>query len=239
MQPLLALTNNRLVDDFPDPNTALSEPDGLLAAGGDLSQNFLINAYRRGIFPWYSDGQPILWWCPSHRSVITPGKVKVSRSLNKTLKRRIFEVKFDKNFADVIEACAAPRAQQSDTWITNEMKRAYIQLHRNGYAHSVECYANEELAGGLYGVALGRVFFGESMFSRVSDASKVALVSLSESLRDWGYELIDCQIHNPHLASMGASLVPRAEFLDRIAPLVDNYPKDSAWQNDSIALNTN
>ena len=185
MQPLLALSNNQLVEDFPDPNFALDEPDGLVAAGGELSQAFLINAYRRGIFPWYSDGQPILWWCPSRRSVIAPGQVRISKSLRKTLKRRPFNLKLDNNFAAVIDACAAPRARQSDTWITSEMKAAYVQFHRNGHAHSIECYADTELVGGLYGIAIGKVFFGESMFSRVSDASKVALVALSELLRDW------------------------------------------------------
>ena len=193
VQPLLALSNNQLVEDFPDPNSALDEPDGLVAAGGELSQAFLINAYRRGIFPWYSDGQPILWWCPSQRSVITPGQVRISRSLRKTLKQRPFELKFDDNFAAVIDACAAPRAQQADTWITSAMKTAYIQLHRSGHAHSIECYVGAELVGGLYGIAIGQVFFGESMFSRVSDASKVALVALSELLRDWDLS----KLHKP------------------------------------------
>ena len=230
MQPLLSLISNRLVNDFPDPNDALEEPDGLIAAGGELSVDYLVRAYRRGIFPWFSAGQPILWWSPAERSVIIPGAVKISRSLKKTLKREPFDVCFDQNFEAVIAACAAPRAKQPGTWITAEMKQAYLALHQLGYAHSLECYRDDQLVGGLYGVALGRVFFGESMFSHVSDASKVALVALSNFLRNWDYELIDCQIHNPHLASMGAQLMARSEFLDQLAQTVEKSPATSAWQ---------
>lgn len=207
------------------------EPDGLLAAGGDLDRATLMRAYARGIFPWYSTGQPILWWCPAERSVITPGEIKISRSLKKTIKRGNLEIKIDHNFPAVINACAAPRAQQSGTWITAEMQHAYIELHQHGEAHSVECYRDRELVGGLYGIAIGQAFFGESMFSRVNDASKVALVALSDYLQHWGYRLIDCQIHNPHLASMGARQIPRSEFLECLASVIDKTPLEHAWQN--------
>ncbi|MGR8950570.1 MAG: leucyl/phenylalanyl-tRNA--protein transferase [Gammaproteobacteria bacterium] len=231
MEPLLSLINNQLVDEFPDPITALDEPDGLLAAGGDLQTESLLDAYRRGIFPWYSEGQPILWWCPAERSVIYPGQVNISRSLGKTLRRNTFEVSFDTNFVRVVDSCAAPRSKQAGTWITPEMRDAYIRLHAAGYAHSIECYIEGELVGGLYGVSIGAVFFGESMFTRVSDASKVALVSLSDFLRQWGYELIDCQIHNPHLATMGAELINRTDFLRMIRALTIRSPLKSAWEN--------
>ena len=231
MQPLLCLVSNQLIQEFPDPSITLDEPDGLLAAGGDLSPQSLLSAYARGIFPWYSAGQPILWWCPSKRSVIYPGKVKVSNSLRKTLKRGEFEVKIDADFGAVIDACAAPRSNQSDTWITAEMRSAYITLHKLGHAHSVECYSEQRLVGGLYGVSIGRVFFGESMFSSVSDASKVALVSLSDFLQQWGYGLIDCQIHNDHLASMGASLMDRCIFLEQLQTLTGKLPTEIAWES--------
>lgn len=234
MQPLLCLVTNQLVDEFPDPATALDDPDGLLAAGGDLNSQSLISAYRRGIFPWYSQGQPILWWCPGQRSVLTPGAVKVSRSLRKSLRPDRFDVRIDTNFSAVIDACAAPRSNQSDTWITPEMRTAYINLHRSGYAHSVECYAAGDLVGGLYGVAIGTIFFGESMFSRVSDASKVALVSLSNFLQHWGYGLIDCQIHNDHLASMGARLITRRDFLEKTHELIAIQPAEIAWTNKQL-----
>ena len=230
MQALLSLINNQIVQDFPAPETALAEPDGLLAAGGELNRATLLRAYERGIFPWYSAGQPILWWCPAERSVIMPGEVKISRSLKKTIKRGYFELKFDHNFPAVISACAAPRAQQAGTWITAEMQHAYIELHRHGDAHSIECYRDEKLVGGLYGIAIGQAFFGESMFSRVNDASKVALVALSDHLQHWGYQLIDCQIHNPHLASMGATQIPRSRFLESLAAVINKPPLEHAWQ---------
>lgn len=201
---------------FPDPQYALTEPDGLLAVGGDLSPARLLNAYRQGIFPWYSDDQPILWWSPNPRAVLYPNKLKVSRSLRKTLRKRPFRVTLDTAFAEVIEACSAPRDDQEGTWITAEMKQAYLNLHRLGFAHSVESWAGDELVGGLYGVSLGKVFFGESMFTRRSDASKVAFAHLNTQLKRWGFGLIDCQVHTGHLASLGAEDIPRERFLEAL-----------------------
>ena len=178
---------------FPDVELAEREPDGLLAVGGDLEPARLINAYHRGIFPWYSKGQPILWWAPDPRTVLFPERLKVSRSLRKTLRKGWFEVSVDQAFADVVEACGAPRKGEDGTWILPDMMRAYLRLHRGGWAHSVEVWQADRLVGGLYGVALGQVFFGESMFSRVSDASKVALTHLADRLQAWGYRLVDCQ----------------------------------------------
>ncbi len=199
---------------FPDARKALREPDGLLAFGGDLSPQRLLRAYRHGIFPWYGPGQPILWWSPDPRAVLFPERLHVSRSLRRTLRRGRFRVSFDRAFDAVTGACAEPRAGQDGTWITPEMRAAYGRLHRLGAAHSVEVWYGDELAGGLYGVAIGRVFFGESMFSRRSDASKVALVHLAHTLRVWGYGLIDAQIRSAHLERLGVEAVPRGRFLE-------------------------
>ncbi|HHH13116.1 MAG TPA: leucyl/phenylalanyl-tRNA--protein transferase [Thiolapillus brandeum] len=207
---------------FPDPATAETEPDGLLAVGGDLSPARLVNAYRQGIFPWYSAGQPILWWSPDPRMVLFPERLHVSRSLRRTLRRGTFEVTFDRDFGAVIRACAAPREGQGGTWITPEMIDAYETLHRLGLAHSVEAWHRGELAGGLYGVALGRLFFGESMFSAVSDASKVAFVQLVRTLQALGCPMIDCQVHTDHLESLGAELVPRRHFLQLLGAHIDH-----------------
>lgn len=196
--------------DFPDVRRALREPDGLLAVGGDLSPRRLLRAYRSGIFPWYSEGQPILWWSPDPRAVLFPERLHVSRSLEKVLAKDVYTVTFDTAFQRVMEACAAPRAGQAGTWITEDMITAYCTLHRMGAARSVECWRDGELVGGMYGVALGRVFFGESMFSRRSNASKVALVHL---LRGGDYALLDCQVHSAHVASLGAETIARAEFI--------------------------
>ncbi|TVR57826.1 MAG: leucyl/phenylalanyl-tRNA--protein transferase [Candidatus Competibacteraceae bacterium] len=198
---------------FPHPDRALTEPDGLLAVGGNLSPRRLLRAYRLGIFPWYSPGQPILWWSPDPRLVLLPEALKISRSLRKTLRRGLFAVTADADFTAVIAACAAPRDLEPGTWITPEMNRAYNRLHRLGHAHSIEVWHQGELVGGLYGVAVGRVFFGESMFCRMSDASKVALVHLTAQLRRWGFAVIDCQVRTPHLTSLGAADIPRATFL--------------------------
>ncbi len=198
---------------FPHPDRALTEPDGLLAVGGSLTPRRLLRAYRLGIFPWYSPGQPILWWSPDPRLVLLPEALKISRSLRKTLRRGQFVVSADADFAAVIVACAAPRDLESGTWITPEMNQAYNRLHRLGHAHSIEVWRQGELVGGLYGVAVGRVFFGESMFSRTSDASKVALVHLTAQLRRWDFAVIDCQVRTPHLTSLGAADIPRATFL--------------------------
>jgi leucyl/phenylalanyl-tRNA--protein transferase len=212
LQPIW-ITEDAPVHAFPDVSFAMIQPNGLLAVGGDLSPGRLLHAYRQGIFPWFSDGQPILWWAPDPRAVLLPEAIKISRSLGKTLRREVFQVTFDRAFPRVIEACAAPRSRQNDTWITNPMVAAYCELHARGLAHSVECWRDGALAGGLYGVAIGKIFFGESMFSRVSDASKVALASLCQS----DFELIDCQLPSEHLKRMGAIDMPRREFMNRLA----------------------
>jgi leucyl/phenylalanyl-tRNA--protein transferase len=201
---------------FPPPEAALTNPPGLLAAGGDLSPERLLAAYRAGIFPWYEEGQPILWWCPDPRAVLFPDELRVSRRLGRTLRRGLFLASIDQAFGDVVEACAR-RDSPAGTWITREMSAAYNRLHALGYAHSVEIWRDGQLAGGVYGVLLGRVFFGESMFSRVSDASKIALVHLREFGHARGLALIDCQIPSPHLASLGSREIPRRRFLDLLA----------------------
>ena len=202
---------------FPPLEQALDEPDGLLAAGGDLSPARLLAAYRRGIFPWYSAGQPVLWWSPDPREVLIPAQFKCSRSLAKTLRNRGFEVTFDRDFAGVVQACAARREHSTGTWITPEMHAAYCELHRLGHAHSVEVRLGDELVGGLYGVLMGSVFFGESMFSRARDASKAALARLVERGIVAGLTLIDCQLPTPHLRSLGSHPISRREFSALVA----------------------
>lgn len=193
---------------FPPVEAALDDPPGLLAAGGALHPEWLLAAYRRGIFPWYSEGQPLLWWSPDPRLVLVPSEIRISRSLGKILRRGRFEIRFDTAFAEVVAACAGPRKGASGTWITPEMQRAYVRMHELGYAHSVEAWDDGQLVGGLYGMALGRVFFGESMFSALPDASKVALVHLCAA----GYALIDCQLPSDHLARLGARTMSRCSF---------------------------
>lgn len=204
----------RLIDEiiFPDPEE--SEKDGLLAVGGDLSLERLLTAYSEGIFPWYNEGEPILWWCPKPRFILKPSEVKISKSMKKILKKKEFDIKFNKNFEEVIENCSNPemRKDQDGTWITEDMKKAYINLHKYGYAISVESYKDGELVGGLYGVMIGKCFFGESMFSKVSNASKAALISLAQKLEKLKFEFIDCQVYTPHLESMGARMVEWPEF---------------------------
>lgn len=204
---------------FPPVSEALAEPNGLLAVGGDLSPERLLLAYQQGIFPWYEEGQPLLWWSPDPRTVVAPDGVHLSRSMRRFLRKSDFTVTFDHDFPAVIRACAEPRDYTDDTWITPAMQRAYIELHRRGHAHSVEVWQNGELVGGLYGVALGRMFFGESMFSRRSNASKTALLALACHLRRLGFELIDCQMPTDHLHSLGAMNVPRERFLQRVRQL--------------------
>jgi leucyl/phenylalanyl-tRNA--protein transferase len=221
---------------FPDPAFAETEPNGLLAVGGDLSPQRLRNAYRLGIFPWYSAGQPILWWSPDPRLVLFPDGLRISRSLRRTLRRGTFTVSLDRDFGAVIRACAAPRPDADGTWILPEIARAYGRLHARGLAHSAEAWQGDELVGGLYGVAIGRAFFGESMFSRASDASKVALAHLARSLAAWGYALIDCQVYTPHLASLGAVEIPRAEFQRRLAEAVDAPVAAQAWDTGARVL---
>jgi len=215
---------------FPPLEKALAEPNGLLAAGGDLSPERLLAAYRRGIFPWYSAGEPILWWSPDPRMVLFPDELKISRSLAKTLRNANYEIRLDANFADVTRACAGkPRNGQSGTWISREMQTAYGELHRLGYAHSVETWVDGKLAGGLYGVALGRAFYGESMFSAARDASKIALAHLCAHLKQRGFGIIDCQMETRHLASLGARPIPRRDFAARLDELCPQGDTPGHW----------
>jgi len=216
-------------DAFPPPSEALTEPNGLLAAGGDLSPKRLLAAYRHGIFPWYEEGQPILWWSPDPRAVLRPGGIKVSRSLRRSLIKGGFELRIDTAFAAVVAACAEPRRYTAATWITKDMAAAYSRLHKLGWAHSFETWRQGELVGGLYGVAIGRVFFGESMFARATDASKVALVRLAETLSDRSFELIDCQVASAHVASLGATSISRDEFLALLDAYCEPRGSPSSW----------
>ena len=224
----------RLVDEpiFPPPDYA--DPSGLLAVGGDLSKERLLEAYRLGIFPWYSDDQPILWWSPDPRLVLDLKDFTISRSLRKTLKKAIFQVTFDHAFEQVIQACALiPRAAQNGTWITEEMREAYINLHGLGYAHSVESWLGGELVGGLYGVSLGKAFFGESMFHLKTDASKVALATLVEKLKSWDFHFIDSQMTTEHMIRLGARELPRRIFLKRLQLALRHPPKRGRWRIES------
>ena len=216
---------------FPPVEQALDEPNGLLAMGGDLSPPTLLAAYRQGIFPWYESGQPILWWSPDPRLVLYPDRLHIARSLRKVLRRGRYRISFDKDFAGVIHACATtPRPGQKGTWITAEMAAAYLQLHRLGYAHSVEAWQGDQLVGGLYGVALGGAFFGESMFARAPDASKTAFATLVRHLEIWGYSLIDCQVTTPHLLRFGAEEIPRQRFLAQLSEALQRPGRSSPWQ---------
>src|SRR5579871_3961735 len=200
---------------FPDPSRALREPDGLLAVGGDLSPQRLLYGYRHGIFPWYDAGLPILWWSPDPRAIVRPDALHVSRSLRRRMRKGGYDIRFDTAFTQVMDGCAGPRRQHPEggTWINAEMKEAYARLHRLGHAHCAEMWQDDTLVGGLYGVAVGRVFFGESMFSRVTDASKLVLVTLMQHLGRWRYAFMDCQMQTEHLESMGSVSVSRPEFL--------------------------
>ena len=202
---------------FPDPMEALVSPDGLLAWGGDLDPVRLTNAYHRGIFPWYSEGQPILWWSPALRCVLFPADIYLSRRLHRLIRQQKYRVSADRAFEQVIQGCALPRAGQDLTWISPAMTEAYTRLHQMGIAHSIEIWAGDELVGGLYGLSIGRVFFGESMFSQVSDASKLAMAHLCRQLEGWEFAMLDCQVSNPHLVSMGAVEIPRKSFLSILA----------------------
>ncbi|MEO8344431.1 MAG: leucyl/phenylalanyl-tRNA--protein transferase [Betaproteobacteria bacterium] len=220
---------------FPPLSAALAEPNGLLAAGGDLSPERLVAAYRRGIFPWYSAGQPILWWSPDPRMVLFVDEFQTSHSLVKRVRRREYEIRVDTAFRDVIEACAAaPRKGQRGTWITEEMVDAYCELHRRGMAHSVESWRDGVLCGGLYGMAIGRVFFGESMFARETDASKMALVHLVATLRQQGVPLIDCQQETAHLRSFGARPISRTQFAGHLHALIHSTEPVAGWRAGGI-----
>lgn len=214
--------------EFPDVESAAIEPDGLLAVGGDLTSARLITAYQKGIFPWYEEGQPILWWSPDPRCVLLPDKLHVSKSLKKTLKRQCFRISFDRAFEQVMHCCAGARANSQGTWITPKIKSAYSSLHQLGIAHSVEAWQDDQLVGGLYGLAMGSIFFGESMFSSARDASKIALYYLVEKLNHLDFTLIDCQVYNPHLERLGAECIPRRAFIDHLnRTIVD--PTLSNW----------
>ena len=236
--------NNRIVwistndppDAFPNIELAMQEPDGLLAAGGDLSTSRLLAAYRLGIFPWFDEGQPILWWSPNPRCVLVPGDFHASRRLRRELRGSSAEIRFNTSFGEVIRRCAEPRIAQQGTWITTDMIAAYERLHEEGWAHSVEVWLNGELIGGLYGLSIGRVFFGESMFSRRSNASKYALFALSRCLEANDFELIDCQVLSQHLTTLGATLMPRSAFASRLKRACDPPTGFSAWPDASLPV---
>jgi leucyl/phenylalanyl-tRNA---protein transferase len=206
-------------DPFPPVEQALDQPEGLLAAGGSLTTRRLVDAYRRGIFPWFNEGDPILWWSPDPRTVLRPSRIHVSHSLKKTLRKEAFLVTIDRVFARVLDGCAAPRGDESGTWLSMPMQRAYTALHAAGFAHSIEVWMDGELAGGMYGVAIGRMFFGESMFSRRTDASKIAMARLAAQLDRWEMPLIDCQLETEHLVSLGAEHMPRRAFVAEVERL--------------------
>ena len=224
--------SERLPDatSFPPVESALRDPNGLLAMGGDLSVERLLDAYRHGIFPWFNPGEPILWWSPDPRMVLLPQAIRVTRSLAKRIRNGGFELRVDTAFAEVMRACAAPRDDALGSWISPAMVAAYGRLFDAGYAHSVETWHDGVLVGGLYGVAIGRMFYGESMFSRMPDASKVALVHLARQLQDWDFGMIDCQMETPHLASLGARTLPRAAFTARLAELVNLPHRPGPWR---------
>lgn len=228
---------NRASLEFPALNKALREPNGLLAAGGDLSAQRLIAAYRHGCFPWYQDEQPLLWWSPDPRTVLLPEQLHISRSLGKVLRSDQFSVTFDRNFSEVIHACAEPRKDAGGTWINSAMQAAYTELHAQGYAHSVEVWQDQQLVGGLYGIAIGQLFFGESMFSRTSNASKVGFVTLVNKLKAANFVLIDCQMPTNHLLSLGASSISRTAFADYLDNHLDAN-NQMQWHSAEIITST-
>ncbi|MGH8447389.1 MAG: leucyl/phenylalanyl-tRNA--protein transferase [Solimonas sp.] len=218
---------------FPPVHLAMRDPNGLLAIGGDLSATRLLSAYRQGIFPWYNPDEPILWWCPNPRTVLQPSALHVSRSLNKAVRRADYALSFDRAFDAVLEACSGERRKSRGTWLGDDMRYAYHELFTKGHAHSIEVWRDGELIGGLYGVALGRVFFGESMFSRATDASKLALYWLCQQLQRWSFDMIDCQISSAHLMSLGAQDLPRDDFLRRLALAVQAPMPPQRWRFDA------
>jgi leucyl/phenylalanyl-tRNA--protein transferase len=229
MLPLLDPFNPS--EPFPDINLAQDEPNGLLAVGGCLSTERLLNAYQLGIFPWYSEGEPILWWTPSPRLVIYPQKLKISKSLRKTIRKGQFKITLDSAFSDVIAQCSSPRSDGDGTWITEEIKQAYSALHEKGHAHSAEAWQEGKLVGGLYGISIGSLFFGESMFSLVSNASKVAFVTLVTQLHAAGFQLIDCQVRTEHLISLGAEEISREQFSQHLLEFNQQEPSIDVWKN--------
>ncbi|MGC1548502.1 MAG: leucyl/phenylalanyl-tRNA--protein transferase [Rhodanobacter sp.] len=227
----LPLLDDAAPERFPDPRTALTDPNGLLAFGGDLSPRRLLAAYSQGIFPWFGEDEPILWWSPDPRCVFRTADLKINRSLRRVLAGKHWQVTVDRAFRAVIEACAEPRPGQPHTWITPGMIDAYVALHAHGHAHSVEVWDGEQLIGGIYGVSVGRLFCGESMFSRESGGSKVALMTLAALLREWHCPLIDAQVSNPHLLGLGALEMPRAVFLAQVNALSAQVCNAKVWQN--------
>lgn len=220
--------------DLRFPAVEHATPEGLLAIGGDLQTERLLEAYRHGIFPWYNEGQPILWWSPDPRTVLFPDRLHVSRSLKRSLRPGRFLVTFDRSFDRVVRHCAGPRPQHPEggTWITPAMIEAYVALHEQGYAHSVETWQGDQLVGGLYGVAIGSAFFAESMFTKVDDASKVALVSLVRQLRAWSFRIIDCQQSSPHVLRLGAEDIPRREYIEHLSKAVTQPGRHGRWEFD-------
>ena len=230
------MISNRSCSSFPPLEHALSDPNGLLAAGGDLSPQRLLDAYSKGIFPWFNEGEPILWWSPDPRMVLFPDELKISRSLRKTLKKDHYQIRTDCSFSQVMHACALPRKGQAGTWIHPEMIAAYTALHEMGLAHSIETWMDGVLVGGLYGVSLGQVFFGESMFSHVPDASKIAFVHLVKQLQYWEFDLIDCQVKTGHLASLGAREISRAAFSQKLDTLPVRVEAGGKWNFDRALI---
>ncbi len=227
--PWLSVLDNNY---FPPVEQAFE--DGLVAAGGDLSPARILNAYRHGLFPWFNEDDPILWWSPNPRMVLFTDSIKLSKSLKKTIRKSAFSITLDRAFEQVMIACSLPRTENSDdgTWIHPEMIDAYVELHKQGHAHSVECWQDDELIGGLYGVAIGKMFFGESMFSRARDSSKIALAALCQQLNRWEFELIDCQVYSEHLASLGAQEIERKDFVAYVHKLSQLNSPNKAWQLD-------
>ncbi len=221
---------------FPDVASAMREPDGLLAAGGDLSAPRLLYAYTHGIFPWYDEGQPILWWSPDPRCVLKPDQLHVSRRLARSIRQSSLTLTFNQSFEDIVLACAGPRRQQRGTWITDEMIHAYKRLHEDGWAHSVEVMDGDRVVGGIYGLAIGRVFFGESMFSHVSNASKMAMLGLCRILSEHGFELIDCQVTSGHLVTLGAETIPREDFVAILKSACPGRERFAAWPAGPLAV---
>jgi leucyl/phenylalanyl-tRNA--protein transferase len=232
---LTALDPDNPYQPFPDIRQALADPNGLLAVGGCLSPVRLLNAYRHGIFPWYGDDDPILWWSPDPRWVVHPEEYKPTRSLAKLMRRGVFTFSYDRAFDKVLEGCAAPRAGAAGTWITGEMQAAYRALYCMGSAHSFEAWQGDKLVGGLYGVTIGRVFFGESMFHRVSNASKAVFAYAMARLAAWGYKLVDCQVHSAHLESLGAKPMSRADFAGKLYVVCKHEPLVGAWAQETGA----
>lgn len=237
------MSNSRVVwlspddpkDAFPPVDSALREPDGLLAAGGDLTPERLLHAYRRGIFPWYEQGQPLLWWSPDPRCVLQPGQFHLSRRLRRELRRSSIEIAFNLSFGQIIRACAAPRRSQQGTWITPDIVAAFEQLHHDGWAHSIEIWRDGSLIGGLYGLAIGRTFFAESMYSAAANASKVALLMLAVMMESDDFGLVDCQVCSSHLLSLGATLMPRSDFVAMLDTLCEPAARFENWPSAPIA----